>query len=515
MRAWVVRAGREGEREKTALDGGLAIAGWTGLDDLTDVESREDIRALVEAVYPGEGARVISNWTGQLLRFRHEIQVGDLVVLPLTSWDLAIGRVTGAYAYRADAPDSMRHVRPVEWLVRDVPREAFRQDLLDSLGSLLTVFELSRYNGAERIAEIVATGTDPGRPDADRFAAALTSPSKLYEAVSKRGPGTPLKISIRDFLAVWNAPRRYSAVVDQIEQDLSLLGLTTTPPFTEGSLDSEIAVLPLGDEPDRERTSAITRSGIQVEEETEQQPVAYLVSNLDAANRLPESVRVGDNLRSAMTLMILRKYAQLPVLDEDGRLRGVVSWESIGRARMSNPSAELAEATAKAREADRSDDLLDWIGQIYQTGYVFVRDHDLKVCGLVTAADLAVQFRTRVRPFVLIEEIEQRLRRVVDAHIPLEAIKDAVKGVVSARRLDSIRSAADISFGAYKHLLKNEENWRRLGWTADRDLFLSWLEECRHFRNSLMHFSPDPLTDDQLAPAQGMLDLLRSLDPHS
>lgn len=88
-----------------------------------------------------------------------------------------------------------------------------------------------------------------------------------------------------------------------------------------------------------------------------------------------------------MTLMILRKYAQLPVLDEDGRLRGVVSWESIERARMANPSADLAEATVKAREADRSDDLLDWIGEIYQTGYVFVRDHDLKVCGLVTAAD--------------------------------------------------------------------------------------------------------------------------------
>ncbi|MGQ4373837.1 hypothetical protein ACN6K9_002621 [Streptomyces sp. SAS_267] len=28
-------------------------------------------------------------------------------------------------------------------------------------------------------------------------------------------------------------------------------------------------------------------------------------------------------------------------------------------------------------------------------------------------------------------------------------------------------------------------------------------------------FSPDPVTDDQLLPAQGLLELLRSLDPQN
>lgn len=60
-----------------------------------------------------------------------------------------------------------------------------------------------------------------------------------------------------------------------------------------------------------------------------------------------------------------------------------------------------------------------------------------------------------------------------------------------------------------------QENWTSLGWTIDQQLFLAALEECRTFRNSLMHFSPDPITDDQLRPVQGLLDLMRSLDPHS
>ncbi|WP_143048098.1 MULTISPECIES: CBS domain-containing protein [unclassified Streptomyces] len=127
---------------------------------------------------------------------------------------------------------------------------------------------------------------------------------------------------------------------------------------------------------------------------------------------MPESVQVGDSLGAAMTIMVLRGYGQLLVLDADGRLRGVVSWESIGRARMADPGADLKAATVRGQEAERSDDLLDWIGTIQQSGYVLVRDHDHKVCGLITATDLTVQFGTRVRPFVLVEEIEQRLRRM-------------------------------------------------------------------------------------------------------
>ncbi|MGO4753453.1 CBS domain-containing protein, partial [Streptomyces sp. 2MCAF27] len=257
--------------------------------------------------------------------------------------------------------------------------------------------------------------------------------------------------------------------------------------------------------------SATARLADQLpDEETETQTIAYRVSNLESANRMPESVRVGDSLGTAMTIMVLRGYSQLPVLDADGRLRGVVSWESIGRARMADPFADLEAATVRGQEADRSDDLLDWVRTIQQSGYVLVRDHDHKVCGLITASDLTVQFGTRVRPFVLVEEVEQRLRRVVDRCIPL----DRIRAVVPRGRASRVHSAANLTFGAYGHLLKVPENWASLGWAIDQEHFLAALEECRQFRNSLMHFSPDPVTDDQLLPAQGLLELLRSVDPH-
>ncbi|MER5552346.1 hypothetical protein ABT001_11785 [Streptomyces sp. NPDC002793] len=67
----------------------------------------------------------------------------------------------------------------------------------------------------------------------------------------------------------------------------------------------------------------------------------------------------------------------------------------------------------------------------------------------------------------------------------------------------------------YGYLLKVQENWASLGWAIDQQLFLTALEECRTFRNSLMHFSPDPITEDQLRPVQGLLELMRSLDPRN
>ncbi|MCQ9182893.1 CBS domain-containing protein [Streptomyces sp. IBSBF 2953] len=531
MRAWVVRAGENGEREHKALEEGVLLVGWHGLGDLTEVRTREDIKAAVAAAYPDEGPYTVGNWTGQLYRFVHDIQAGDHVVLPLRSGRVAVGRVSGGYEYHGDAPDSSRHARRVEWLVKDVDRQSIQPDLQNSMGSLLTVFELSRFAAAERVAALAEGKPDPGRPDADEFAASLTEPTKLYEEVRRRAADEPLTLSVRDFLAIWGVQRRYPAAVEQIKNDLDERGLATVPPFTEGSIESRIAVVAGGSEPDEAGTSAMTRlastglvdkafdltriivagvpDGPGTESET--QTVAYRVSNLESANRMPEFVRVGADLKTAMTLMVLRGYSQIPVLDADGRLRGVVSWESIGRAHMADPGASLEAATTRGQEADRSDDLLNWIGVVQQSGYVLVRDHDHRVCGMVTASDLTVQFGTRVRPFVLVEEIEQRLRRVVDRHIPLER----VRAVLPARRASRVHSAANLTFGAYGHLLKAPENWAALGWAIDQEHFLAALEECRQFRNSLMHFSPDPVTDDQLVPAQGFLELLRSMDPQN
>ena len=75
---------------------------------------------------------------------------------------IAIGRLIGDYEYHADAPGGYRHVRRVDWLNTEVERAAVGGDLRDSMGSFLTVSELSQRDAVERVASLADTGTDPG-----------------------------------------------------------------------------------------------------------------------------------------------------------------------------------------------------------------------------------------------------------------------------------------------------------------------------------------------------------------
>jgi restriction system protein len=161
--AWVVRAGRSGEREDWALETGLAGGGFREVDDLTACASREQVRTLVEASYPGKSKAFISNFTGQLWGLRERISDGDLVVMPMKSTGmLAIGTITGAYRYRDDPDPNRRHVRAVNWLRSDVPRTAIQQDLLFTLNGAATIFGCSRNDAIWRLHQVLTTGVDPG-----------------------------------------------------------------------------------------------------------------------------------------------------------------------------------------------------------------------------------------------------------------------------------------------------------------------------------------------------------------
>jgi len=50
MTIWLVRAGKYGEQEQTALDKGIVIIGWNELPDLSAVNDRETLATLYKQV---------------------------------------------------------------------------------------------------------------------------------------------------------------------------------------------------------------------------------------------------------------------------------------------------------------------------------------------------------------------------------------------------------------------------------------------------------------------------------
>jgi len=161
-KVYLVRAGRFGEREKAALENNLAIVGFSRVPSLADIKDREALRSLVEAAYPEASKHKVTNFTGQLWSFIERIQPGDIIALPRKATSqIALGKVTGSYGYRTIDGEQL-HTIPVEWIRTDIPRTAFEQDLLFSLGAFMTVCRIQRNRAEERFSAVLAGKTDPG-----------------------------------------------------------------------------------------------------------------------------------------------------------------------------------------------------------------------------------------------------------------------------------------------------------------------------------------------------------------
>lgn len=504
--AWLVRGGEAGEREQRALAEGLTFIGWPGLGDISGFDTRDGIRSALKAAYPDYADNVIANWTGQLWRFTHQIAVGDYVVMPLHTKPgyVAIGSVAGEYQYRATEPVEFRHIRAVHWLRKDITRESFRPDLRASITSLLTVCGLTRNDAARRVAYLAEHGADPGMDGAEEI---TTSEELLADAVS-RDQAAPRRLTIRDFLAHWGQTRRTGTVKALIRSDLADKGLTTRPPFTEGRVEDEIEIIPV----DTASRNLETLPGDGGNQDTED--VAEQVSASARIGSLPPpklvSVSPESNLLYARTVMLKRQFSQLAVIDGNGTLHGAISWESIGKAYVASEHPKLADAIVPATAVHHDAFLLDQLGVIYDKGFVFVRGPDrARVTGIVTAADLTRQFGNLARPFMLIEEVEIRLRLRADEVYTLTELRDAVQ----KHRRDGITQAADFTLRDYWYLMRSEGNWAKLGWNVDREYFIECLNEVVEIRNDLMHFTTDDADPAQYDAVEGLLEMLRTADP--
>lgn len=165
MTVWMVRAGKYGQDEDAALEEGRAIIGWEGLPDLSRAKSREDLHEVYRLYAPDETGTALANQVGQLFAFLVSMQAGDIVALPLKSRaQVALGKVKGPYQY-VEVRGRKRHTRPVEWVRPDVPRTDIGQDMLYSLGSLLTICRIQRNNAEARFSAIIKGMKDSGPAD--------------------------------------------------------------------------------------------------------------------------------------------------------------------------------------------------------------------------------------------------------------------------------------------------------------------------------------------------------------
>lgn len=149
MAAWVIRGGTESQYEKPAIETGQFTTGWNNLGDLSK-QSRDELKALLCESDPTAKPGRIRVQAAQLRYFVRGIKVDDLVVMPrrMKPGSVAIGTIASDYQYQPDNPVSP-HLRTVEWVNTEFPRELLRADIENSLRSELTIFRINHPNAEE------------------------------------------------------------------------------------------------------------------------------------------------------------------------------------------------------------------------------------------------------------------------------------------------------------------------------------------------------------------------------
>lgn len=150
---WGIHGGRIGEADGLFLRENFVALGWVEMKDLSRFgPSRDALKGPLAAAYPNIKPGAIPNNAGQLYRFVHEMQIGDLIVYPSKlDRQIHIGRIEGGYQYDPKLSERYPQQRAVKWLAH-VPRTKFSQGALYEIGSALSFFQVKTYADEFRTA---------------------------------------------------------------------------------------------------------------------------------------------------------------------------------------------------------------------------------------------------------------------------------------------------------------------------------------------------------------------------
>ena len=320
---------------------------------------------------------------------------------------------------------------------------------------------------------------------------------RMKQEASEGAKPRPERITVRNLLGKFNYMRRTKYIVSRIRNALEKSELRIFPDFEFAYIDSTISIMLLSE-------------GIDAYTDGLGDPTVR-IGTLEAANRRPSFVNPNKPLSAAVTLMQLKDFSQLPVIDGKGfrDVKGVISWKSIGsRLALGQENDLVRDYMNPARVIHSEAPLLDAIDDISEHGYVLVIGADKSIAGIVTGSDIAKQFLQLASPFLLIGEIEGHLRSLVQGKFTLEQLRGSSPNHEGGHK---ISGPADLTLGDYCRLLQDPDCWSLLNLGIDRALFVDRLDAVREIRNDVMHFDPEGFEPEDYNTLQEFAKFFRDL----
>jgi CBS domain-containing protein len=346
-------------------------------------------------------------------------------------------------------------------------------------------------------------------------------PDQLKDVADQLNQGAERTESVRTLLTWFNASRRGKWVVGDIRKALRKLKLTTQPDFEDVWIDAPIKFQPKlakakkGDEGKTKATTEEESSNNGGSAPIPKKSAEDLNSNirigrLDAANKPPLCTSPDAAVSEAITLMLQHDYSQLPVTTTVRDVKGILSWKSLGsRLGLGKKCDKVRECMESPAEVPADASLFEAIRQIVEHECVLVRDETRKLTGIVTTADLSLQFRDLGEPFLLLGQIESHVRNLIADKYHKAELVEACDPADAGREIEDV---ADLTLGEYIRLLENPKRWEKLGVPIDRKTFTEELKRVGRIRNDVMHFDPDGVAPEDLAVLRKFARFLGDLE---
>jgi len=269
------------------------------------------------------------------------------------------------------------------------------------------------------------------------------------------------------------------------------------------------------------------------------------------------------SVKTALELMIEHDFNQLPVVDTNMKLLGMVTGASILRA-MKNfgttvDGLHVSHALVSVDKHFLDDDLFELLDDLRDGYAVVIVDGDDKAVGIVTSYDTTEYFRRRAQDMMYVEDIESALKEyissafmneqgVVDETARAAAVQEATQSDAENRKqfnkavghyLNAVKTAAnqfdpnqakavfdadyprpapkgfeDLSLGEVNQMLLHDSTWVKVCdiFNLDKKAVLRLLDEVRKTRNSLFHFRGE-ISPNQRAQLQFCADWLNRQRP--
>lgn len=310
----------------------------------------------------------------------------------------------------------------------------------------------------------------------------------LVQKIKKDGKG--IKMSKRDL--IWkfsHYKKRTSGNVWRINDFLKKEKMVVIPNYQTGWVDENIELK------EKDKVKITNDDNADFIEDFD--PVTRL-SILEAASKTPTSVKREAKLTKAHHLMWKNDYSQLPVMNNERQVLGIINWQTIAKGLILGNKSDCVKdyMTNEFKVLDEDTSLFEAIKEVIKTGIVFVSSKNNKIKGPVTPSDLNEEFIEQIEPFILLEQIENFIRLILHDKIIME---DMLKLIEHESSTKEINSLSDLTFGQYIRIIENNDTWTLLKLPFDKVDFVKDLHQIREIRNSVMHFHPDKLLKTDLS----------------